>query len=50
MSNAFPTGDDHSVVADLRLAFPEFAPTPLLDLPALALQLDVAQVLAKNES
>lgn len=50
MSNAFPTGDDHSIVADLRLAFPEFAPTPLLDLPALALQLDVAQVLAKNES
>src|SRR3954454_10342857 len=40
----------HSIVADLRRAFPEFAPTPLLDLPMLAKQLGVAQVLAKNEA
>src|SRR5436305_10648775 len=40
----------HSIVADLRRAFPEFAPTPLLDLPLLAKQLGVAQVLAKNEA
>ena len=40
----------HSIVADLRRAFPEFAPTPLLDLPMLAKQFGVAQVLAKNEA
>src|SRR3954469_23379256 len=40
----------HSIVADLRRAFPEFAPTPLLDLPLLAKQFGIAQVLAKNEA
>src|SRR5262249_10583683 len=44
------SGDIDSIVADLRLAFPDFAPTPLLDLTALAKQLGIAQVLAKNET
>src|SRR5690349_17601657 len=43
-------GNIPSIVADLRRAFPEFAPTPLLDLPALAEELGIAQVLAKNEA
>src|ERR1043165_6572920 len=38
-----------SIIADLGRAFPEFAPTPLLDLSALATELGIAQVLAKNE-
>lgn len=39
----------HSIAADLRRAFPDFVPTPLLELPVLAKQLGVAQVLAKDE-
>ena len=51
MSNSIAAQPDiHSIVADLRRAFPDFAPTPLLDLSALAKQLGVAQVLAKNEA
>jgi diaminopropionate ammonia-lyase len=48
--SAQATGDIPSIVADLRRVFSEFAPTPLLDLPGLAKELGVAQVLAKNEA
>jgi diaminopropionate ammonia-lyase len=38
------------IAAMLRSLSPAYAPTPLLDLPALARRLGVAQVLAKDES
>src|SRR4029079_14146101 len=50
IESAQPSRNVDSIVADLRRAFPEFAPTPLLDLSALAKELGVAQVLAKNEA
>ena len=37
------------IAADLRRLSPDYAPTPLLDLPALAARFGVAQVLAKDE-
>ena len=38
-----------AIAADLRRLSPQYAPTPLLDLSALARTLGVAQVLAKDE-
>jgi len=43
-------GNIPSILADLRRAFPDFAPTPLLDLSAMAKALGIAQVLVKNEA
>jgi len=50
--NESPRATDNidSIVADLRRVFPEFRPTPLLDLTGLATELGVAQLLAKNEA
>jgi diaminopropionate ammonia-lyase len=43
-----PVPTDHVARELLRLS-PEYAPTPLLDLPRLAARLGVAQILAKDE-
>jgi diaminopropionate ammonia-lyase len=39
----------NSIAAELRSLDPAYAPTPLIDLPALAKRLGVSQVLAKDE-
>jgi diaminopropionate ammonia-lyase len=46
-SGALQTADD--IAAELLRISPEYAPTPLLDLPRLAVRLGVAQLLAKDE-
>lgn len=38
-----------AIAAELRALDPAYAPTPLIDLPALARRLGIAQVLAKDE-
>lgn len=54
MLTAMNTTDDHSqepsgIASELARLSPEYAATPLLDLPALASRLGVTQVLAKDE-
>lgn len=45
-----PSENDAKAIAAILLRLsPTYAPTPLVDLPALAARLDVAQVLAKDE-
>ncbi len=46
MNASSPVG---AIAAELRALDPAYAPTPLLDLPALAGRLGVSQVLAKDE-
>lgn len=42
--------DADGIAAELLRLSPDYAPTPLLDLPGLAAQLGIAQLLAKDES